>query len=277
MRFLRICQIGVSELLIFAIVGLQLSAVLFTAGCSKKEEDEKEVTEQAGGIPRQYFADWLKSSSRAFELRYPRNEEIASRIESIGAKCDTIARFVAMYMNVQPTQKIYLMIFQNKFKAEELLGHELPYVSGDTIFYEILAPLGTGITKYMMTLAAPQGSQFEFVNEGLPTLLDFSGEDYHERALDYFENDEMFPLTQLVDNEVYAKLPQLARREQAASFLGFLSYDYGPRPIVGLLREGLSANGILMIATKKSLEVLEQEWKSELPRLSRLDSLDTQP
>jgi hypothetical protein len=180
-------------------------------------------------------------------------------------------------MNTKPPEKIYMMMFPDKFEAERLLGRELPFASGDTVFYEIFAPLGQGIAELMLNRAAPGGCKFDFVNEGIPTLLDFSGVDYHERAIELFEDGKGYPMSELVDNEAYAKMPRDIRRQQAASFLGFLSYVYGPQPILGLLKQSISANGILTVTTKKNLEALEFEWKNDLARLAGLDSLDTQP
>lgn len=281
MQFRRFLETLTLRLLILGTILLLVSVLALSVGCGKdKEAEEGTDTSLAGErveVSREYFANWLRHSSKAFELRYPENEELHGRIEGIGQKLDTIVVFNAMYFSQRPPEKIYMMMFPNKFEAEEVLGREVPFVSGDTIFYEMFAPLGTAITKLMIDRVNPGGSKFAFVNEGLPTLLDFSGEDYHEKALDLIESGGIFPLADMVDNDVYTRMPRQLRREQAASFLGFLSYNYGPKPIRGLLKQDISAGGILTIATKKNLSVLEAEWKNDLPRLAALDSLETQP
>jgi hypothetical protein len=281
MQFRRFLETAALRLIIPGTILLLVSVLALSSGCGKDKETTKDSDESPAGarveVNREYYANWLRHSSRAFELRYPQNEEVHSRIEGIGQKLDTIVVFNAMYFNQRPPEKIYMMMFPNKFEAEEVLGHEVPFVSGDTIFYEMFSPLGIGITELMINQVNPGGSKFAFVNEGLPTLLDFSGEDYHEKALGYIESGEVFPLADMVDNDKYTKMPRQLRKEQAASFLGFLSYNYGPSPIIGLLKQDISANGILTITTKKNLSILEAEWKKDLPRLAALDSLESQP
>ncbi|MCK4657601.1 MAG: hypothetical protein KAT85_11235 [candidate division Zixibacteria bacterium] len=281
MQFRRFLEILTQRLLIPGTIILLVSLLALSVGCGKDKETEEGTDTSSVGerveVSREYFANWLRHSSKVFELRYPQNEELHGRIEGIGQKLDTIVVFNAMYFSQRPPDKIYVMMFPNKFEAEEVLGREVPFVSGDTIFYEMFAPLGTGITELMLNRVNPGGSKFAFVNEGLPTLLDFSGEDYHEKALGFIESGEAIPVADMVDNDKYTRMPRQLRREQAASFLGFLSYNYGPKPIIGLLKQDISANGILTIATKKNLNILEAEWKNDLPRLAALDSLETQP
>ena len=281
MQFRRFHEALTLRLLVPGTILLLVSVLALTGGCGKDKETEEDTDVSLAGerteVSREYYANWLRHSSRVFELRYPQNEELHDRIEGIGHKLDTIVAFNAMYFSKRPPEKIYLMMFPNILEAEEVLGREVPFVSGDTIFYEMFAPLGTGVTDLMLHLVNPDGSKFAFVNEGLPTLLDFSGEDYHEKAIGFIESGEAFPMADMVDNDKYARMPKQLRKEQAASFLGFLSYNYGPQPILGLLKQDISANGILTFATKKSLSILEAEWKNDLPRLATLDSLESQP
>lgn len=283
MRTQQISDYRGTWLFLLCITLLLNALLVFSSGCGSKDEGSEEPTEEADvateypAVPREYFAGWQKYSSQAFELRYPPIEELEQRIDGIANKCDTIARFVAMYVNVQPSNKMYMMVFPNRFEAEELLGREVPCVSGDTIFYDIFSPLGIGVTKLMMKYAAPEGSKFDFVNEGLPRLLDFSGEDYHERAMEILNSGDTVSAAQLADNAEYSRLPRETRKDLAASFIGFLSYNYGPRPIYGLIREDLTARGILMLTIKKGIDALDMEWKRDLPRLASLDALETQP
>lgn len=272
-----------------SLVGIALVlalALLIPCGCGKDDgEEEPQETEMesaaeqttANAVNREYFAGWLKHASRGFELRYPQIEEIHNRIEGIGHKCDTIAMFNAMFFQTRPPEPIYMMIFPNRLEAEELYGRSVPFASGDTIVYELFAPLGIAVTEMMIERVKPGGSKYDFVNEGLPTLLDFSGQNYHQVALNKIESGEIIPMADLVDNDKYRKLPKQLRREQAASFLGYLSYSYGPKPIVALIRQDISVDGILRLNAKLNLASLEQSWKKDLPRLATVDAQETQP
>ncbi len=249
-------------ILTLALSVFLLITLVLTDGCGKKEEEAQ------SGFDREYFAGWLKYSTEAFELRYPPSEDLSARIAAIGVKCDEIIVLLAQMLRHRPDGKIYVMIFQNSIEARKLLGREVPYTSNDTIYYEIFSPLGKGITEIMMRQVAPEGSKFEFVNEGFPTLLDFSGENYHANVFQHLENGTIIPIADLIDNEKYLKLPAIQRKEQAASFLGFLTLNYGSAPLLGFLKESISANGIMMMTTKRNLEVLEYEWKNSLPQLA---------
>lgn len=167
------------------------------------------------------------------------------------------------------------MIFENGAEAKKILGRDVPYTSNDTVYYEIFSPLGKGITEIMMRQVAPEGSKFEFVNEGFPTLLDFSGANYHANSYQHLEDGTLFPIADMIDNEKYLTLPEIQRKEQAASFLGYITLNHGSTPLLGLLKEKVSANGIMMMTMKRSPEVLEHEWKISLPRLAVPPSPDS--
>jgi hypothetical protein len=259
---------GFRQLLCIAtVVAIAASLVVGCGGGSDKKESGQ--TQNTSGVSREYYADWMKYKSRVFELRCPPREDIQNRLEAIGNKCDEIVSLLSMMLRTRPPEPIYMMIFPNRTEAENLLGRELPYASNDTIYYEILAPLGIGITDLMMHKVAPNGSRFDFVNEGFMALTDYSGENYHENVLQHLENGTLYSMDSLIDNETYRRLDSPRRREQAASFIGFLTYYYGSGPLVGLLREQISVNTILMVSTNKNLDVLEGEWKAVLPKLAK--------
>lgn len=241
-------------------------------GCGGKSDDESGAADQSKAYSREYFADWLKQSSQKFELRFPPREDLRERAPEIGVKCDQIMALLSQMLRMRPPETVYMMIFDNQFEAEELLGRQVPFISNDTIFYEIFSPLGAPIAELMMKRVAPEGSKYEFVNEGFPTLLDFSGENYHQNVLYQVENGTAYDIDSLVNNDFYLRQPFQQRREQAASFLGFLTKNYGSAPLLGLLKQDLSVNGILMMATKKSFAVLAAEWKATLPEIAQPDS-----
>jgi hypothetical protein len=268
-----ICGSRIQESSVIVIALVFILSCFAGLGCGKKEEEQGE--KPAKGPDRSYFANWLKHSTPAFELRYPPRDDLRDRIEAIGNKCDEIVVLAAQMLHRKPDGPIYMMIFPGKTDAENMYGRELPFVSHDTIFYDIFSSLGTGIAQLMLNQMAPEGSAFDFVNEGFPTLLDYSGTNYHEIAYQHVQNGTAIPIADLVDNDKYDELPKQQRREEAASFIGFLTYTFGSAPLVALVKEKLSANGIFMISTKRNVEVLEAEWKNALPRFLNPDTAST--
>lgn len=262
-----------------------LSTVLLT-GCGKDNGDEQSA-ESGAKYNREYFSGWMRHTSQSgiFELRCPQRETLAERLEPIGAKCDEILMLLAQMLQTRPPENIFLMVFESQVEAEKLLGRELPYVSGDTIYYDVFYPLGAPIAELMMKRVHPEGSRFNFVNEGFPTLIDFSGQNYHARAFEHLENGTLIPLDTLLDTLLYKGLPYPQRKEQAASFIGYLTLNYGSAPIVGLVKsgwgnasgssDGMSISGILRLATKKGVDVLGYEWRKALPNLAKPASPDT--
>lgn len=256
-------------LLSILFASLLIAVFALLSGCGKKNEEKAEGSRT---YKREYFADWLKHRSQIFELRYPPKEDLEQRAPAIGEKCDQIVALLSQMLRMRPPHTIYIMIFDNKFDAEKMLGRKIPYVSNDTIFYDILSPLGAPITELMMKRAAPEGSKYAFINEGFPTLLDFSGQNYHANVLQQVENGTSFPIDSLVNNDAYQRMPYEQRREEAASFIGFLTKTYGSAPLLGFLKQDMSPNGILMMSTKRSLAVIADEWRLNLPKLAEPDS-----
>ena len=276
MQLRQFSELKMSLAAVAGVVILLTLTLALAINCGKKKDESKE-TESSSALNREYFADWQKYKSQWLEFRYPLKMDLQNRIEAIGNKCDEILTFVSMVLKTKPPQPIYVMLFVNKSKAEEMLGRELPYVSGDTIYHEMFSPLGIGITKLMMEQVIPGGSSFDFINEGLPTLFDFSGKNYHKLALQHIEDGTAFTIMDIVDNEKYRKMPEQQRKEEAASFIGYLTYKFGSTPLLGLMKYDLSANATLMMSTKMNPQVHDLAWRNNLPKLASLDSLESQP
>ncbi|MBU1317793.1 MAG: hypothetical protein KKG33_05225 [candidate division Zixibacteria bacterium] len=272
MNFKRFSTFHISTLPSILICAFLIAVLAVSTGCGEKNDEKAGAADQSKAYSREYFADWLKYRSQIFELRYPPREDLRERAPDIGNKCDQIMALLSQMLRMRPPETVYMMIFDNQVEAEGLFGRQVPFVSNDTIFYEIFAPIGAPITELMMKRVAPEGSQYAFVNEGFPTLLDFSGENYHENVLQHVENGTAFEIDSLVNNDFYLRQPYQQRREQAASFIGFLTKNYGSAPLLGLLKRDMSLHGAMMMSTKRSLEILAHEWKSTLAYLAQPDS-----
>jgi len=272
MNFTRFSVSHTSTVLSVLIGAFLIAVLAMSIGCGEKNEEKAGATDQSKAYSREYFADWLKHRSEIFELRFPPSENLRERTPDIGNKCDQIMALLSQMLRIRPPETVYMMIFENQFEAEELFGRQVPFVSNDTIFYEIFAPIGAPIAELMMKRVVPKGSKYEFVNEGFPTLIDFSGENYHQNVLYQVENGTAFEIDSLVDNDFYLRQPYQQRKEQAASFIGFLTKNFGSAPLLGLLKQDMSVNGIMMMSTKRGINVLAHEWKSTLAYLAQPDS-----
>lgn len=262
-----------------AIILASFLALCFVGGCDSGTEDESAEGERtpSADLGREYYADWLKHRSKYFEIRYAPNEDLHSRIQAIGEKMDEVILFNSMVLRTKPPDSLFVMLFENKTEGNRVTGKLLPFYSNDTIYYEVMSPIGLAISDYMLHKAAGDSIPYKFIEEGYPALLDFSGFNYHEMAQEYFDREEGYTAMQLVDNEIYSSMMRGPRRTLAASFIAFLTYTYGSAPIVGLLRQEGTAEDILQLATKKSIPELHADWERELPALAEIKSNEAQP
>ena len=245
----------------FAVIIAMSFILCLVVGCGG-DSDKQEGEETSGSdFGREYYANWLKYRSKYFELRYAPNEEVHERMKAIGDRMDEVLLFNSMVLRTKPPDSIFVMLFENRIEGNKVTGGMLPYFSNDTIYYDLMAPIGKAISDLMLHKAAKDTIRFDFLAEGYPTMLDFSGQNYHQMAQQFFDRKEGYTAMQLIDNEIFNSMTKNPRRILSASFIAYLTYTYGSAPMVGLLRMDGTSKEILEATTKKSIEELHAEWE----------------
>jgi len=260
---------------VVAAVLLLLLVSILTLGCSGSEEEGESAEVQK--VNREYFAKWLKHRSQFFDIRYSPNEDLHSRMEALGQKVDEVLGFNAMILRTKPPDSLFLMIFENATEAQNLMGRTLPYYSNDTVYYHVAAPLGVAVAQLMLDRAATEEIRYQCVAEGYPTLVDFSGFNYHQMALDYLERGNSYAVSDLFLDANYEQMQTSIRKIQAASFLGYLTYTYGAAPLVALIKHHENVDQAMKATTGKTLDQLAGEWEANLTKLAALEGTEAQP
>ncbi|MDH4035672.1 MAG: hypothetical protein OEV80_17915, partial [candidate division Zixibacteria bacterium] len=102
--------------------------------------------------------------------------------------------------------------------------------------------------------------QYQFLKHGMITLLDYSGNNYHDLTWRYYQNDSLVPLTELAVDTTVDSDKERWRSALSASFVDFLVIHYGMEGLRLMYRAetdwSLATHGILHAPS----DTLQAQW-----------------
>ena len=126
-----------------------------------------------------------------------------------------------------PTDTIHYYIHTDSTLAAGALGKEIPYVTSNQIHWGRPVPLGVPIITYLIPKMNIRPTDFRVLNDGLITLRDYSGNDYHDQTGMLHNIGQYIPLDTMFNNEAYLRTNILYRRQESASLVAYITYTYG--------------------------------------------------
>lgn len=159
-----------------------------------------------------------------------------------------------------PESTIYIFVYANEPEAAAIVGRDLPFSDDSAIHWGLPHSYGYQLTKYLLAKRGISPGRFAVINEGLPTLLDFSGINYHEMMTRLADEGAFAGLARLGDNTVFDSMAEDVRRGHSASLVGYIMYTYGPERVLALgnsqegWQESIEANFQL------GIDEFEENW-----------------
>ncbi|SYZ73934.1 exported hypothetical protein [Candidatus Zixiibacteriota bacterium] len=202
-----------------ALFGLAmiLLIIILSGGCTQKK-----------AAPPPQYPGWEQYTYKHFIFHYPAGSYWGKKIDEFS---DAYERFLTEdcdFLAIEiPKDTIHFYIHNDPEEGQKLTGRTLPYHEGNQIHWDRRTPFGLELARYLIDKMDIRMTDFRVLYDGLATLLDYSGSDYHHLTYSLIEIKQFIPLDSLANNESYARADSLHRNWEAASIVAFITYNFG--------------------------------------------------
>ncbi len=190
---------------------------IFVFGCSRKKVE----------APPQY-PDWVTYSYKHFVFHYPKDCFWGKKMDEFSTSYERFLSEDCSFLGIEiPIDTIHFYIHNNSEEGQKLTGRLLPFHTVNQIHWDRRTPWGLELARYLTDKMDIRMTDFRFLYDGLVTLLDYSGNDYHHSTISLIEFKRFISIDSLINNESYARADSLNREWEAASVVGFITYNFG--------------------------------------------------
>lgn len=206
-----------NSLHITALLLILLLIGLLNPGCS---EEKVEVIPQYEG--------WEVYSYQHFVYHYPEGSYWGKNMDRfttaferyLAEDCDFLAIAI-------PEDTIHFFIHDSRASGLELTGRELPFHTGKQIHWGRYTPFGLELARFLIDKMGIRNTDFNFLYNGLAALRDYSGQDFHHLSAFLLDSKRYIPLDTLINNGAFARADSSHAEWEAASFVAFITYNFG--------------------------------------------------
>lgn len=248
------------------ILGLVVAISGWIIGCSGSDES----SDTTPGDSMAEYKDWKQYTYQRVRLMYPPDHPHADKMGNITrGYISAIKRDCALLEIPVPRDTLKVFFYNDVEQGRKMTGREYSFVVGDTIHMWMPTPLGAPLMQWILPFWIAKVPQYQFLQNGLISLVDDSKRDYHAMVQGYVDSAIFIGLSDLaVDTTADVNLERYQSGE-AASFIDFMLYTYGMPALHALyLAESpfdMTVQGILKINT----DSLQAEWVDYIYRVNR--------
>jgi hypothetical protein len=193
-------------------------AIALLTECSKKETRVE--------LPQ--YPNWQTYSYKHFVFHYPPDCFWAKRMEQFSNSYERYLTEICSILAIEiPSDTIHFYIHNSPEAGKLLTGRDLPFFTGNQIHWDRFSPFGLELARYLISKMDIRMTDFRVLYDGLATLLDYSGYDYHHNTYSLVVTKQFIPLDSLANNESFARADSVYRGWEAASLVGFMTYNFG--------------------------------------------------
>ncbi len=212
-------------------------------------------------IDPQIFSDWKVTTYKNLRLltppNHPHSYDLNRLVSSFGEAMVNACRFLNIN---KPQDTITILFYTGPGQAREITGMNRSFALGDTLHHWPPNNLGLPIMKYLIPKWQDVEPRHKFLRNGLVTLLNNSGANFHKRTLDSYQNGGFWPLRQLAVDSALNGYSERRESAMAASFVDFAVYRYGVGKLADLYRSedefGVAVEKIFGVSTAD----LQTQW-----------------
>lgn len=174
------------------------------------------------------FDDWKVVRFENIKLLCPKDHAHAATVDGLARAIHRALNNACRFMSVNvPTDTIVVIYYTGPGHGKEITGMNYSLAIGDTLHYWPPNNLGVPVTKYVIPKWQNIQPRHDFLRQGLITLLDGSGKDYHKWTLTAFEENRFTPLSELAVDSTISADEGGQPVALSASFVDFVVYSYG--------------------------------------------------
>jgi len=227
-----------------------LSLSLVIAGCSKKQAE----------LPPQY-PGWITYTYKHFIFHYPKDSYWGKKMDSFSSSYERFLEEDCGFLGIEiPKDTIHFYIHNNPEDGQKLTGRVLPFHTDNQIHWDRRTPWGLELARFLIDRMDLRMTDFKFLYDGLATLLDYSEYNYHQNTISLMEMKRFIPLDTLVNNDSYARADSLWREWEAASMVGFITYNFGINRFKMLWQSAASFDESIKQLFGVDLEKFQSGW-----------------
>ena len=209
------------------------------------------------------YADFERYTYGHFDIYFMPNSGWKNYKADIGKGYERFLTEICSMLEMPvPEDTIRLFIYVPSKEAEEIAGHKIPFSDDKSIHWAGYFPYGYELTKFLLRRKGIDPGRFNVLNEGVPDLLDFSSINYHDKTNRLINSQLFTPLADLGNNEIFDTIDFSHRRSEAASFCGFLMYNYGLDRLLMLWQSKRPWKESIETIFQVPIDEFEDTWKT---------------
>jgi len=229
---------------------LVLPVFIIIAGCGGEKVE-----------PLPDYEGWGKYSYQHFVFHYPEGSYWGRNIDRLSQAYEKYLQEDCTFLGLPlPKDTIHFFIHNNDKEMEELTGHNKTFITGNQIHWDRIPPFGTPLAIYLVDNMGIRRTDYDFLYDGLITLRDYSGSDYHHNTASLQELKRFIPLDSLIDNERYSRQNKRDREWEAASFIAFITYNFGINRFKMLWQSTASFETAIKELFGVDMKTFEEKW-----------------
>lgn len=233
-----------------AIGGLLI--VIMLVGCGKEKVESLPV-----------YDGWQNYTYKHFVYHYGPGEFWGRNIDRFSNFNERYLQEDCEFLAIDvPTDTIHYYIHADSATAAATLGHEIPYVTSNQIHWGRPVALGVPIITYLIPKMNIRPTDFRVLYDGLVTLRDYSGNDYHDQTGMLHKIGQYIPLDSMFNNEAFLRRQILYRRQEAASLVAYITYTYGINRFKMLWQSAADYKKSIEELFQTDYEKFEEDWKT---------------
>ncbi|MEA1981864.1 MAG: hypothetical protein U9N54_12975 [candidate division Zixibacteria bacterium] len=252
-------------LILFLISGFILS-------CGTKDGDKSENNLKTDTAKEKNIATQIKSNDTSYEnwisytyediiILYSSENVFVDNLEGMAKGFMKFRKQVCDYFSIQiPKDTITIYYYTGYGQLEKYTGINYPLVDGNKIHYSMPFNLGASMTEYVLYNWHPIEPKFNFIKQGIMTLFDFSGQDYHEMTLNFIDEKKLLSLEELVADTTINMFYEKYQSAEAASFVAFVLENYHLEALEKLYLSEDSFPKAVNEIFKTNVDVLQNRW-----------------
>ncbi len=249
---------------------LAAAALLLTACGGDKEESgrlgERGPVDETTGVAAADF-DWNIITKSLVTFYYQPDDSLAFKASALATRIDVVYLTIASALGWENPTQIEFYCYRNVETLTHYSSRQEHFYVGDKFFYGYGPNYGPMIAIYASDKLPFAPSKFQFLNEGLPQTLDFSGRNYHHATHNFLVDGSLSPVGEITNNTLFYELRESRRGVISASFIGYLFETYSPEKVQQLYRFesddfGQAAETIL----ETTISELQAGWLAYLPQ-----------
>lgn len=260
------------------VTSFVLLAIVVMTGCSSEEKKDSTAIDSR-------YESWKTYTYQNVRIIYSPDHPHEKLLHKMAVWYGFALRRDCGFLQIPlPENELVVFYYTGFGQGREITGHKYPFADSTAIHFWLPSHKGPTLMQYLLPLWLNKEPQFKFLKHGLITLFDYSDQDYHEFTYRFYNDTTFIPLIELaVDTTVDSNTERLQSAE-AASFVDFLVYTYGPQALRLLYRAETSfemaTQGILKIEVDslqtKWIDFVEKVVQGEIPGQPS-DTTDSNP